>query len=290
MRVLAVRINALGGSRIAERAALHLTVAGVLAVLLFPIYWILVTSLKTPAEAFRLPPTFWPQTISFEAYPFMIQAWQYWRTLANTLIVAGAAALIATILGGSAAYAFHRARFPGRSLCFGFLVVSLALPGMVTIGPIFLAYTRFNLIDTLHGLVLVNVSNGLPLAMLTLYAYLGGIPRDLDDAALTDGCNRLQLLRSIIVPLAAPGLVVSFLLVFIAVWNEFLAAFILTVTPEARLLNVRLVEVPVRETVQTIPYDLISAGGILCLLPLVPILILARRRLVEGILAGALRG
>lgn len=272
------------------RAGSYLLLAVVLAVLLFPLYWILITSLKTPGEAYRLPPTFWPEAISLDAYPYVIRAWEYWRSLGNTLVVAGASALVATVLGGMAAYGFNRARFPGRSLCFGFLVVSLALPGMVTVGPIFLAYTRFNLIDTLHGLVLVNVSNGLPLAMLTLYAYLNGIPRDLDDAALIDGCTRFQLLRSIIVPLAAPGLVVSFLLVFIAVWNEFLYAFILTVTPAARLLNVRLVEVPVREGVQTIPYDLISAGGVLCLLPLVPILILARRRLVEGILAGALRG
>lgn len=280
----------MSNSRALSRLGWTVVVILALAILLFPIYWIAITSLKTPAEAYRLPPSFWPRSITFDAYPFMIEAWQYWRTLGNTLLVACVSGVVATILGGLAAYAFHRARFPGQSLLFGFMVISLALPGMVTIGPIFIAYARLNLIDTLTGLMLVNISNGLPLAMLTLYAFLSGIPRELDDAALTDGCNRFQVLHSIIVPLAAPGLAVSFLLIFIAVWNEFLAAFILTVTPDARLLNVRLVEVPVRENVQTIPYDLISAGGILCLLPLVPILIFARRRLVEGILAGALRG
>lgn len=272
------------------RAASYLVLMLVLVLILFPIYWIIVTSLKTPGEAFRLPPTLWPQQLTFAAYPFMVQAWQYWPSLGNTLVVAGVSALGATVLGGLAAYGFSRIRFVGKGVLYGFMVLSMALPAMVTVGPIFLAYTRLGLLDTLLGLILVNVSNGLPLATLTLYTHLNTIPRELDDAASIDGCSRLTMLRAIIVPLAAPGLTVSFLLVFIAVWNEFLYAFTLTVTPAARLLNVRLMEVPVRGNVQTIPYDLIAAGGMLCLLPLLPILIGARRRLVDGILAGALRG
>lgn len=272
------------------RAGFYLLLICGLGLILFPFYWILITSLKTPSEAFRLPPTLWPQTISGGAYPYMVQAWQYWPTLFNTLVVAGVSALIATLLGGLAAYSFSRMQFPGKSLLFGFIVISMALPAMVTIGPIFLAYTQTGLLDTLQGLILVNVSSGIPLAILTLYTYLNAIPRELDDAAAIDGCSRGMILLRVIAPLAAPGLSVSALLIFIAVWNEFLYAFTLTVSPASRLLNVRLMEVPVREAVQTIPYDLIAAGGMLCLLPLLPILVGARRQLVDGLLAGSLRG
>jgi ABC-type glycerol-3-phosphate transport system permease component len=276
--------------RMFGRAGLYVLLVCVLGLILFPIYWMLITSFKPPSEAFRLPPTLWPEAFSGEAYPYVVQAWEYWPTLLNTLIVAGFSGLGATLLGGLAAYGFSRMQFPGKSVFFGFIVISMALPGMVTIGPIFLAYTQLNLLDTLQGLILVNVSGGIPLALLTLYTYLNAIPRELDEAAAIDGCSRAMIIFKVIGPLAAPGLMVSALLIFIAVWNEFLYAFTLTVTPASRLLNVRLMEVPVREGVQTIPYDLIAAGGMLCLLPLLPILIGARRQLVDGLLAGSLKG
>ena len=153
-----MRTNTIGGGRFAERAALHLILIGVLVLLLFPIYWILVTSLKTPAEAYRLPPTFWPQTVSFESYPFMVQAWQYWRTLANTLLVAGAAALIATILGGSAAYAFHRARFPGRAAVITLVELPLVMPPAVAGIALLVAFGRLGLLG--HTLSTLGISLG----------------------------------------------------------------------------------------------------------------------------------
>ena len=104
-----------------------------------------------------------------------------------------------------------------------------------------------------------------------------------------DGCNRFAVLFRVIVPIAMPGISVSFLLLFIAGWNEFLFAFTLTVTPATRLLTVRLFEVPVRTDVNTVPYDLIATGGVLLLLPLVPLLMRVQKQLVEGILAGAVK-
>jgi multiple sugar transport system permease protein len=137
--------------------------------------------------------------------------------------------------------------------------------------------------------MLVFLANGLPIAFLTLFSYFKAIPRELDDAAAIDGCNQFSVLFRVIAPIAMPGIWVSFLLLFIAGWNEFLFAFTLTVTPATRLLTVRLFEVPVRKDVNTIPYDLIAAGGVLLLLPLVPLLVRVQKQLLEGILAGAVK-
>jgi multiple sugar transport system permease protein len=179
--------------------------------------------------------------------------------------------------------------FLGKPLMYSFMVGSMAVPSMVIVGPIFLAYRSLQLLDTRLGLVLVFLASGLPVAFLTLFSYFKAIPRELDDAAAIDGCNWFGILFRIIVPIAMPGVSVSFLLLFIAGWNEFLFAFTLTITPATRLLTVRLFEVPVRSDVNTIPYDLIATGGVLILLPLVPLLLRVQKQLVEGILAGAVK-
>src|SRR5581483_8893157 len=236
-----------------------------------------------------LPPTLFPERPTLSAYPYMFEAWGFWSTLTNTVVVAGLSALGATILGGMAAYGFSRLQFLGKSLMYVFMVASIALPPMVTLGPIFLAYRSLELLDTRLGLVLVFLAGGLPIALLTLFSYFNAIPRELDDAAAIDGCNWFDTLFRIILPIGMPGVSVSILLLFIGGWNEFLFAFTLTVTPASRLLTVRLFEVPVRENVNVIPYDLIATGGMLILLPLVPLLMRVQKQLVEGILVGALK-
>jgi multiple sugar transport system permease protein len=256
----------------------------------FPLYWMLVTSLKTPLEANRLPPTVIPEHPTLEAFTFLLRTWQYPTVLANTLIVAGFSALGATILGGMAAYAVNRLKFPGSRWFYGFVVATMALPGMVTIGPIFMAYKDIGLLDTRLGLTLVFLAGGIPLAMLVIFATFNSIPRDIDDAAAIDGCSWFDALMRVMTPIAFPSFVVSFLLLFIAGWNEFLFAYILTITPEKRVLTVRLFEMPYRGDVFLPQYDIIAAGGMLVLLPIIPILILGQKRLVEGILAGSIQG
>jgi multiple sugar transport system permease protein len=277
-------------SKTGERILLIGLLVLALIFVFFPIYWMLVTSLKTALEANELPPTAIPRRPTLEAYAFLLATWAYRTVLANTLVVAGLSALGATFLGGMAAYAINRLRFPGRSLFYGFMVATMALPGIVTIGPIFMAYKDLNLLDTRLGLTLVFLAGGLPLAMLVIFATFNSIPRDLDDAAAIDGCTWFDTLFKVMVPVALPSFVVSFLLLFIGGWNEFLFAYILTVTPQSRVLTVRLFEMPYRGDVFLPQYDIIAAGGMLVLLPIIPVLILGQKRLVEGILAGATQG
>lgn len=269
---------------------LYLLLALTLVFVFFPLYWMVVTSVKTPAEANELPPTMIPREPTLDAFKFLLKTWRYPAVLMNTFVVATFSALGATALSGMAAYAINRLRFPGRSALYGFMVATLALPGMVTIGPIFMTYKSIGLLDTRLGLTLVFLSGGLPLAMLVVFSALNSIPRDIDDAAAIDGCSWLDTLFRVMFPIALPSFVVSFLLLFIGAWNEFLFAYILSVTPERRVLTVRLFEMPYRGDVFMPQYDIIAAGGMLVLLPILPILILGQKRLVEGILAGATTG
>jgi multiple sugar transport system permease protein len=233
-------------SQATKSVLLYALLAFALLFVFFPLYWMLVTSLKSPMEANELPPTVIPRKPTLEAYTFLLRTWAYRAVLINTLVVAGLSALGATLLGGMAAYAVNRLHFPGRSLLYGFMVATMALPGIVTIGPIFMAYKDLNLLDTRLGLTLVFLSGGLPLAMLIVFSTFNSIPRDLDDAAAIDGCSWFETLFKVMIPVALPSFVVSFLLLFIGGWNEFLFAYILTVTPENRVLTVRLFEMPYR--------------------------------------------
>lgn len=277
-------------NRLLSRSLIGALLLLALAFIAFPLYWMLVTSLKTALEANRLPPTVIPEQPTLEAYTFLLRTWQYPTVLTNTLIVAGFSALGATLLGGMAAYALNRLKFPGSRIFYGFVVATMALPGMVTIGPIFMAYKDIGLLDTRLGLTLVFLAGGIPLAMLVIFAAFNSIPREIDDAAAIDGCSWFDAWLRVMTPIAFPSFVVSFLLLFIAGWNEFLFAYILTITPENRVLTVRLFEMPYRGDVFLPQYDIIAAGGMLVLLPIIPILILGQKRLVEGILAGSIQG
>ncbi len=275
--------------RTVKTVGLYAGLAILLLFLAFPIYYMFITSFKSPGEAYRLPPTLFPLKPTLDAYPYVLQQWAYWRTLFNTVLVAGGSALLATIIGGISAYGFSRMEFQGKSLLYAVLIGTIAIPAMVTLGPIFITYKNLNMLDTHVGLILVFVAEGMPMAFLTLFSYFKAIPRQLDEAAYIDGAGFVGTFFRIIMPLAIPGFSVTFLLLFIGFWNEFLFAFTLTVTPEVRLLTVRLFEVPARENVNAVPYDLIAAGGVLILLPLVPLLLKVRDQLVEGILAGAIK-
>ena len=274
-----------------RNALLYALLFFVLAGLVFPVLFMALTSLKTAAEVNRIPPTLWPKYPTLENYPFMARAWDFWLALRNSLILAGGSGLGATVLGAMAAYAFSRGTFRGRTLMYALLVASMALPAMVALGPIFIAYLRLRLLDTHIGLLLVFTAGGLPLATLLQFAYFNAIPRELDDAAAIDGAGRFTTLFRIIMPIAMPGVFVSFLLLFIVGWNDFLFVFTLSSSPDTQVLTTNLYTIPPREAdYQSSNLDLVATAGMFVLLPLVPLLMLTQRQLVEGITFGAVQG
>ena len=270
-------------ARIAQYALLLL----LLAFLIFPIYWALNTSLKTEGEVNRLPQTYLPRRPTIQNYLDLLDIWKFGPTAVNTLIVALSSALGATVLGTLAGYGFNRFYFPGKGLLFGFLVVSMALPGMVVIGPVFMAYYKIGLLDTKLGISMIDLAGGLTFSVYYLYAFFQTIPLELDDAAMIDGCSWLGTLYHVILPLSAPGVAITIIVLFIGGWNEFLFANVLTIGQRSRVLTVKMMEIPSQFTT---PYHRMAAGGIMCLIPVAVIVLIAQRQIVEGLVAGSLKG
>ena len=269
------------------RTVQYLLLALMLLFLLFPIYWMINTSFKEVGEVRSLPQTYWPRNLTLQNYVDLFQRWRFGSTFVNTAIIAGLSALGGTALGAMAAFGFNRFEFPGKALLFGFMIVSIALPGMVTIGPVFMAYKSLNLLDTKTGLILIDLSAALPFAIIFLYAFYQTIPRELDDAARIDGCTWIQTMWFIILPLSAPGVVITFIISFINGWNEFVFANVLTMSESTRVLTVRMMEIP---TIHGTPYNLMAVGGLLCLFPIAMIVVIGQRQIVEGLISGSLKG
>jgi ABC-type glycerol-3-phosphate transport system permease component len=264
------------------------TLLGLLLVfLLFPIYWALNTSFKREGEVNRLPQTYLPRNFTIQAYLDLIEIWKFGPTTVNTLIIALSSALGATVLGTLAGYGFNRFYFPGKGLLFGFLVVSMALPGMVVIGPVFMAYKDLGLLDTKLGITMIDLASGLTFSVYYLYAFFQTIPIELDDAARIDGCSWLGTLYHVILPLSAPGVAITIIVLFINGWNEFLFANVLTIGERSRVLTVKMMEIPAQFTM---PYHRMAAGGIMTLIPVAIIVLIAQRQIVEGLVAGSLKG
>ena len=271
----------------AVSAAVYAMLVLLLVFLLFPIYWMVITSFKTMGEIQKLPQTYWPQKPSADSYAQLFEQWNFRQTLFNTIVVATSAALGATLLGAMAGFAFERFDFPGKGPLFGFLVVTMAVPGIVIVAPIWLAYRAIGLLDTKLGIILVDLAGALTFAVYYLYAFFKTIPKELDDAARIDGCSWLQALFHVILPLSAPGVAVTFMVTFIGAWNEFLFAMVLTVSESSRVLTVRMFEIPGQFDW---PYDVLGAAGVLVLLPVIIITLIAQRQIVEGLVAGSLKG
>ncbi|MDQ3475338.1 MAG: carbohydrate ABC transporter permease [Actinomycetota bacterium] len=262
-------------------------VAAVVLVLL-PIYWMVNMSFKGRAEFAALPPTLLVQRPTLENYRDLIVTQRFDRFGLNSLVVALIAASIAVTIGTLAAYGLSRFRLP-RNLNYHLLFTILTVrmfPPVVTVIPLFVYYRDLGLLDSRLGLGLVHSFSEIPLVIWMMIGFFRDIPRDMEEAALVDGDHRLAVLRKIAIPLAAPGLAATFILVFISSWNEFLLALILTET-RAQTLPIA---VAAQITQFDVKYGNLMAAGVLATLPVLVLAMLAQRHLTRGLTVGGVTG
>ncbi len=198
------------------------------ALVLLPILWTFATSLKPLPEVNTYPPRWTSPSMSFQPYVDMFFYLPFATYTVNSLIVALSATALTLIIGSLAAFGFARFRFPGKNLFLLVFLLSQMLPGASVIVPLFQVLKEAGLYDTQLGLILVHTAVLLPFVIWLLYGFLCSIPREVEDAALIDGCSRLEALRRILLPLALPGLGATALFAFLGSWNEFFFALILT--------------------------------------------------------------
>ena len=257
-----------------------------LAFAILPWFWMMLSSIRPERDLTRSPIVLWPETLTLTNHIELLQRTSFAQNLRDSLIVAVGAVSLGLILALPAAYAFSRFRFRGRQvLRTQFLVINM-FPVVMLILPLFVLMREFGLLDTYVALIGGHATFTLPFAIWLLTGYFEGIPVELDQAAMIDGATRLQALRLVVLPLAMPGVIAVGLYLFIASWNEYLFALMLTGR------NVRTVTVALQLFIgeNQIQWGLLMAGGTLVSLPATFLFLFAQRRLVSGLTGGAVKG
>ena len=265
------------------RAFLMICIAGAILV---PFLWTLATSLKPLSEVNRVPPEWFSPNMSFSPYVDMFFYLPFATYAVNSLIVATSATAITLVLGSLAGFAFSRFAFPGKIWLLVLLLLSQMLPGASVIIPLFQLMREAHLYGSTFGLILVHTALLLPFAIWLLYGFFNSIPREVEDAALIDGCSRLSALRRVILPLALPGLGATALFAFLGSWNEFFFALILTNMDATHTVPVGI-GVFVGEFNDV--WNQMSAAAVLFSVPPMVVYLLMRKTFIKGLAAGAIK-
>jgi multiple sugar transport system permease protein len=274
-------------SRLREfRTEIGIGVALCVGFSLAPYLWFVSTSLKTPVEITAVPPRFWPSG-TLSAYRSALVDHGLARYMMNSLIVALATTAATLLLASPAGYALARLPIAGRRWILGLTLAAAMFPQVAIAGPVWRILRAIGLLNSLPGLVLPHVSLTLPLAVWLTASFFKDLPADLEDAARVDGCNRLAAFRLVIAPLAAPGIFTAAILVFIYSWNEFFFALLVLTDPSRQTLPVGIALFPGQ---YTMPWGEIAAASLVATLPLIVLVLLLQRRIVHGLVAGAIKG
>jgi multiple sugar transport system permease protein len=258
----------------------------VLSFVLGPFVWQLITALKPVEQLGQLPPLL-PAPPTGRNFAAVLAAPGFLRVALNSLVVAVSTMLLAFILGVPAAYALAELNPRGGHVILATLLCFSMFPAIANVAPLYLLFIRLGIRDSVLAVVMAHSVFALPFAIWTLTNFFQEIPHELYRAARIDGCSHVGILRHVVLPLAAPGLVSVGLLVFIFSWNEFLYAFTLTATERSRTLPVAIALCP---GVHEIPWGEIAAASVLATLPTVLLMLLFQRRIVGGLTAGAVKG
>jgi multiple sugar transport system permease protein len=259
----------------------------VIVLALIPVLWLVSLSFKTPAAV--LDPSFWPSQWTWGNYSGILTSSQFLRPLVNSIGIGLISTLISVVLASMAAYAVARLRFPGKTALIGLALLIAMFPLIALVTPLFTIERALGLFNTWPGLIIPYVAFGLPLGIYTLSAFFREIPWELEKAAKMDGATPFQAFIRVIAPLAAPGMVTTAILVFLACWNDFLLAISFTSTTASRTAPAAM-QYFSGGSVFTVPTGPISAAAVVITIPIVIFVLFFQRRIVAGLTSGAVKG
>jgi len=250
---------------------------------LFPVFWVIMTSIKSRVQAFAIPPI-WIFKPTLQGYQALFTEMQFAHYLVNSVIIASVNTLLVTFVGALAAYSIARFKIGGTSLSFWILSIRMIPPVVVTV-PLFIALERLHLIDTHLALIVLYTTINFPLAIWIMRAFFLEIPEELEESAMIDGCSRLGAFRKIIIPLAKPGLAATAIFCFIFSWNEFLFALIFT-RITAKTVPLAMTSLM---TERTIYWGRICGGATLVIIPVIIFSLIVQKHIVRGLTFGAIK-
>lgn len=268
-------------------AATYAAVAVMLVIALFPVYWMAITSLKGPMEIFSPVPGLVTERPTLRNYSTLFGQHHFLTALANSLTVSLSVSVISIILSALAAYALARIRFRGNSLIGQGVLISYLMPRTLLFIPLYLIVSLIGLANNLWALIFVYPTITIPYATWVLITYFQGIPIDIEEAALVDGCSRLQALRKIVIPVSAPGIVATFIFSFTLCWSEYIYALVMISDQASSTVTLALSNMIVADV---LPWGPLMAGAVIASIPVVVLYSLASRFLVSGLTLGAVKG
>jgi multiple sugar transport system permease protein len=254
---------------------------------LIPVLWIVMLSLKTSGSA--TDGAFIPHHWTLSNYRDIFNTSIFTDALRNSIGIALIATLLAVILACAAAYAIARLEFPGKNAILAISLAVAMFPQISLVGPLYNLWRQIGLYDTWPGLIIPYMTFALPLSIYVLQAFFREIPWELEQAAQVDGATPFQAFRKVIAPLAMPGIVTTFIIVFIICWNDFVFAISLTSTTAAQTVPAAIAQFP-GVSQFTVPYGDIAAAAVVVTVPVMILVMLFQRRIVAGLTAGAVKG
>jgi multiple sugar transport system permease protein len=270
-----------------ENGWLTLGVAFIAVYCLAPFYWMIVSSLKSNP---LLDTALWPKNPTLTNYREVFStANNFQYALRNSVIIAGSVTIIALLIGVFAAYALARLQFRAKKIVLGAVLATAMFPLIALLTPLFQLFSNLRLIDTYTPMIISDISFTLPLSIYVLTTFFSEMPWELEMAAKVDGATPGQAFRKVIIPLAAPGVFTSAIIVFIAAWNEFLIAYTMTQTLASQPVTVAIAKFTGASKFEQ-PFGTIMAAGVLVTIPLVIMVLFFQRRIVAGLTAGGVKG
>lgn len=266
------------------RAAVSATLAILGLATAFPLFWMVSASLMRDGEANAAPPPLLPHAASLSQYHALFERLQLGKYFLNSLLLASAVTALSLFCNGLAGYAFAKLRFAGRERLFSSLLATLAVPGQVAMLPLFLLLRSAGLVNTVWGVILPSAASVFGIFLVRQYAR--SIPDELLDAARVDGASELRLWWSVVLPACRPILVTLALFTFMATWNDFLWPLIVLTGEAHYTLPVALANLNGEHTQDT---ELMMAGAVLSVLPVLILFLVLQRQYIEGILAGSVK-
>ena len=256
-------------------------------VILLPLYWIFISSITPSGELFNSPIDYLPDHPTLESYQFLLENLGLAAKISSTLILVGSTIIISTIICVIAAYAFARFRTKGISLAFGFILASMLIPDIVLARALYQFMQNVGLYDTYPGLIILYVSGVIPFTVLILKNFVGEIPIELEEAAAIDGANFAQRIVAVVVPLMKPAIATVCIINFISCLNNFFTP--LFYANNIQVLSTSIVQLPLRDNMYSVPWDLVSAMGWIILLPIIIFVAIFEKQIMDGIMSGGVK-
>ena len=253
----------------------------------FPALWVLFTSFKTEIELMRIPITIWPAAPTFENYVRVFVDQPILTFLFNSFMVAVFSTLLCVTVSACAAYALVRLRIPAPNLILSILLAVAMFPLISLMVPLFQTMRALNLLNTWPALILPYAVLSMPVCTLVLISFFQDIPRDLENAAMIDGCTRIGALWNVVIPLTAPGVFTAGILAFVNAWDEFLLALTLSPRVASRTLPVGIT---LYQGEFSFPWPIISAALIVAIVPISILIAVFQDRVVGGLTQGGVKG